>query len=98
MTHRPAHSTRICAAERIDWNHHVADFGDRGQNPVGEKLDIGAHAAQDRRQHGSFEHPEWMINDQDGRAFAWDAIEVALRYRIADLQELQELACDGAIV
>src|SRR5262249_48550155 len=88
MAKRLAYPGRV-RPSAIDWNQQSPELRERREDSIRNKLQIGAHTAQNCRKDGGLEDPERMISNHDRGATPGNPFQIAARNAIADFEELE---------
>ena len=70
-------SDRASPGDRVDRNHHLMHFGDRGENAIGEEADVGPDLREQAGENCTLENSERMIHSQDRRTVFRNATQVS---------------------
>lgn len=83
------------AAEGVHGNDAVGDFGEGGDDVIGEDLDVGADLGEKLREGDAFDNAEGVVGDGENRAGAGDAFVVGGREVDGNVEGGEEAFAEG---
>lgn len=82
-------------AEGVDGDELGAEFGEFGEEGVGDEEDVGADAFEECAEDGAFDDAEGVVGDDDERAVGGDVVDSAAVVR-AEFEFGDDFFVDGA--